>query len=108
KTMKKSFVLLYMVLAAVFSSTGVYGQYTTMEISSHGSSRATAYSGSNKILVKGGFIYVLTLDYLSGKYLLVIRQIDIKTAKVIAETIVDDNIRDNHGGGAMVMDSEGI
>ncbi len=72
-------------------------------LSTIGSTRATAYAASNKIITAKGKVFVTWLDHVSD--------IRVKTYDVAAgtwgETVLVGKGVDNHGGPAMTMDSRG-
>jgi len=74
--------------------------------SKRGSSRATAYIDSNKIVIESDSVFYYTyLENNENKFRIVIS----KTAEKITEKyVVVDNVKDNHGGGAILQDSQGI
>ncbi|WP_215224739.1 BNR-4 repeat-containing protein [Echinicola shivajiensis] len=76
-------------------------------ISTIGSSRATAYTDSNKIVETETSLFVLSLDYIDRKFSLLIREFDKGKKKIVTEHVLDNNVKDNHGGGAIVIDSNG-
>lgn len=77
-------------------------------VSNQGSSRATGYSDSNKIIETDNDIFITTLDFINNRYAVVVHQIDKASDKLISTHVVDSAVKDNHGGGAMVIDSKGI
>lgn len=101
-------VVVLVFILGMSQGTRAFAQANPILISAEGSSRATAYSGSNKILEKGNFLYLLTLDYKRNKYALVIRKMNKSNHKILEEVVIDDQIKDNHGGGSLVMDSHGF
>ena len=90
-----------------FNIARIVAQDKQQLITTAGSSRATAYSFSNKIIEANDKIYMLTLDNIRNKYMLILREYSKAQNKVINETIVDSSVKDNHGGGAMVIDNGG-
>ena len=72
-------------------------------LSTGGSTRATAYGMSNKIITANGKVFVTWLDHVSD--------IRVKTYDVAAgtwgETVLLGKGADNHGGPAMTIDSRG-
>lgn len=106
--MRCFFVVVWVFVLGMYQSVSTLAQANPVLISTEGSSRATAYSGSNKIWERGNFLYLLTLDYKHNKYILVIRKMNKTDHKILEEVIIDDQIKDNHGGGSLVMDSHGF
>nr|WP_315401948.1 BNR-4 repeat-containing protein [uncultured Sphingobacterium sp.] len=97
-------ILLYFIISNIDM---VVAQNKQQLISMQGSSRATAYSFSNKIIETSDKVYTLTLDNIKNKYTLMVREYSKVQNKVISETIVDSSIKDNHGGGSIAIDSDG-
>ena len=75
-------------------------------LSTQGSSRATAYIDSNKIAETQESVFVTYLDFADGEHLLRIRRFN-KKEKKWSEPVTIDKVKDNHGGGAVVVDSKG-
>jgi hypothetical protein len=99
------FLILFCII--IFNIARIAAQDRQQLITTAGSSRATAYSFSNKIIETNDKIYTLTLDNIKNKYTLILREYSKTQNKVISETIVDSSVKDNHGGGAMVIDNSG-
>ncbi|MBU2995975.1 BNR repeat-containing protein [Cellulophaga baltica] len=75
-------------------------------ISKQGSSRATAYIDSNKIIETKDKIFVTYLIHNTNKEYIALKEYDKNTKKWSTE-IVLDSVSDNHGGGSIVIDSKG-
>ncbi|MBD3385914.1 hypothetical protein GF407_13430 [candidate division KSB1 bacterium] len=73
------------------------------ELTTHGSTRATAYSMSNKIITADGKKYVTWLDSVSN---IMIQSIDLATNQWSDPVLLGKGV-DNHSGAALTMDSEG-
>ena len=84
----------------------VAGSSALKVLSEHGSSRATAYQKSNKIVTIGGKTHVSWLDSENGKFLVKIQTLDRGTGKWSAVYTVGQAL-DNHGGPALTCDSSG-
>src|SRR5690606_36533856 len=66
----------------------------------------TAYIDSNKIAETENYIFVTYLDFENEEYLLKIKRFD-KLNNIWSKSIKIDKVKDNHGGGAIVVDSKG-
>lgn len=95
------------IIIFVFFITCSFAQGNDVVLSNVGSSRATAYTFSNKIIETSDKIYTLTVDFINKKYSLVLRETGKKSSLNTNEYILDQSLKDNHGGGAMVIDSRG-
>ena len=74
-------------------------------LSNSGSSRATAYELSNKILSNDKYIYTTYLDYENENHVIKFSKIQRENL-VVVNTITIGKARDNHGGGSIVRDSK--
>ena len=81
--------------------------YTNYKISNSGSTRATAYVDSNKIFETENWIFMSWLDYLDGKFVISLAKFDKETEELSETVNLDDQVYDNHGGPALLIDSEG-
>src|SRR5690606_25413527 len=75
-------------------------------ISQTGSSRATAYIDSNKIIETENRIFITYLIQEEEKQLIVLKAFD-KNKNEWTQEVVLDTVQDNHGGGSLVIDSRG-
>lgn len=100
--LKLSFFLVLLVLSCG-KNNNVEVEFSKI-ISTHGSTRATAYIMSNKIITADDKIFVSWLDSLSDVKM---TYYDLKTKKW-GETVLVGSGVDNHGGPALAMDSKGI
>ncbi len=73
------------------------------ELTSHGSTRATAYSMSNKIITADEKKYVTWLDSVSN---IMIQSLDLATNQWGEAVMLGKGV-DNHSGAALTMDSDG-
>ncbi len=73
------------------------------QLSDHGSTRATAYSMSNKIITAKGVKYVTWLDSVSN---IMIQSLHLETGKWGEPLLLGRGV-DNHSGAALTMDSKG-
>lgn len=73
-------------------------------LSTNGSTRATAYSMSNKIISADGKIFVAWLDHVAD---IQVKSYDI-ASETWSETVLMGAGVDNHSGPAITMDSEGF
>lgn len=77
---------------------------STTKLSQNGSSRATAYMMSNKIITADNKIFVSWLDLVAN---IQIKMYDIQTDQW-SETVLLGKGADNHAGPAITMDSQGF
>ncbi len=75
-------------------------------VSQNGSSRATAYIDSNKIIETENEIFITYLNHKDNEELIVFKTFDKSKDKWLPEKIID-TVYDNHGGGSIVIDSKG-
>lgn len=105
--MKIWFIKLFSILIFLFLScsnnTNVVVDFSKI-ISTRGSTRATAYIMSNKIITADEKIFISWLDSLSDVKM---TYYDLKK-KEWGETVLVGSGVDNHGGPALTMDSKGI
>ncbi|QDS98821.1 BNR-4 repeat-containing protein [Adhaeretor mobilis] len=100
-------------LLAVLSLTVGLGSHSFISItvcadivSENGSSRATGYVESNKIITHGDKTHVSWLDSYEDEFHVQIKTLD-RTTGTWSETYTLGDTRDNHGGPALTVDSEG-
>ena len=75
-------------------------------LSAHGCGRATAYPQENKIVTLGDAVHVAWLDSVADGFRVRIRTLD-RTSGTWSETHTIGEAYDNHGGPALVCDSQG-
>ncbi|MCG8611096.1 MAG: BNR repeat-containing protein [Pseudomonadales bacterium] len=85
----------------------VTGLENAFKLSGVSSDRATAYPDSNKIVTIGTKTHVTWLDEEDGTFFIRVRTLD-QSSNTWGETYTVDTAEDNHGGAAMVADSEGF
>ncbi|WP_282112410.1 BNR-4 repeat-containing protein [Maribacter stanieri] len=79
---------------------------STMILSRKGSSRATAYIDSNKIIETEEYVFITYLIYKDGKHFIALKSFS-KENKTWSTEVILDKVKDNHGGGSLVIDSQG-
>lgn len=79
----------------------------TYRLSQAGSSRATAYVDSNKIIETENYVFLTWLDYIGDKFTVSISRLDKRTNELSEVNNLDNEVFDNHGGPALVIDNEG-
>ena len=75
-------------------------------LSAHGCGRATAYPQENKIVTLGDAVHVAWLDSVADGFRVRIRTLD-RASGTWSETHTIGEAYDNHGGPALVNDSQG-
>lgn len=83
-------------------------QADVKKLGGSGSNRATAYIDSNKIIETADEIHFFWLDYFEGSFRVMGTTYD-KVESIWSESIfISDEVWDNHGGPAVVIDNAGI
>ena len=76
-------------------------------LSSQGSSRATAYHDSDKIINTKDYLFVTFLEHSNGSEKVIIKRLN-KKSSIWDQEYSFNNVKDNHGGAALVIDSKGF
>lgn len=88
-------------------ATRVIENSSNIMLTSQGSSRATAYHDSDKMVNTKDYLFVTYLEHFNGAEKVVVKRFNKKTS-IWDEEYTFKNVKDNHGGGALVIDSKGF
>lgn len=79
----------------------------TSLLTQNGSNRATAYHDSDKVVDTKEYLFVTFLEYISGSEIVTVKRFNKETSSW-DQSYSFKNIKDNHGGASLVMDSKGF
>lgn len=97
-----SIFLLTLSCSAIQSNRSI----STHLLTSTGSSRATAYHDSDKIVNTEKYLFVTYLENLDGEEIVVVKRFN-KKQNIWDEKTKFKNIKDDHGGASLVLDKSG-
>jgi hypothetical protein len=107
---RRTFLGASLAAASSWTVRGLVGEEMAMNepfvLSENGSSRATGYAESNKVVTLDGKTHVAWLDSADGAFWVRIRTLDRVTGEW-SPTYTVGNAHDNHGGPALAADSKG-